>query len=115
MKTIYLASILTFLLTGCGNYQESLQSANTKNADTNAGFTVFSEHKCATCHGIDGRTSALGISRIIVDIATVRDIENALFALKSGEADREEIMKMQASVLSTQEIIDVAAYLNSLK
>lgn len=110
-----LLSASLILFSGCNDYDDALAQANKQEADINAGLTVFTSHNCAACHGDDAGTSALGISRIIAAIDTPRDIENALFTLKAAEADREAIMQQQAQSLSTQEILDVAAYIASLR
>lgn len=108
-------SISALLLSGCNNYEEALKEAPVLSANINAGLAVFEKYNCASCHGQDARTSALGVSRIIPEIDTARDVENALYALQSLTSDRHPVMKGVAANLNSQEIVDVASYVNSLQ
>lgn len=115
MKKSTLTLMTFLLLAGCGDYNSSLNEAPLLDADSGAGKTVFDTYNCAVCHGEDGSVMALGVSRIITQIDTVRDIENALYTLQSQPSDRDQRMKDIAQELTPQEIVDVAAYVESLK
>lgn len=112
MKSYTLALLL--ILTGCGTYDDALNDVPPQAADTEAGRTAYAAHNCATCHGDDGRTPALGVSRIIADIDTPRDVENALFAIQAPDSVRHAAMKSVAAQLNAQEIVDLAAYVAAL-
>ena len=113
---IAIIGLVVIMLVGCGEQYQNIseQSALLSDANVLAGKEVFENFGCIGCHGDDARTSALGVSRIIAEIETKRDIENALFTLKNEESDRKSIMKDQAQALSTQNILDVAAYIDLL-
>ncbi len=115
MKTKITILMTLLLVSGCGTYDDALNDLPILDANTEAGKDVYATYNCAGCHGNDGRTEALGVSRIIVDIDTERDIQNALYTLQSVTSDRDTRMKGIAQQLSSQEIIDVAAYVASLK
>ena len=115
MKKSTLTLMTFLLLAGCGDYNSALNEAPVLDANAGAGKTVFDAYNCAACHGEDGSIMALGVSRIITQIDTARDIENALYALQSQASDRDQRMKDIAQELSAQEIVDVAAYIESLK
>lgn len=114
MKIYLLALLILLTFNGCNNYQDELNKTNASSGNIQAGLNVFNQFACANCHGADGKTPALGVSRIITDISTIRDVENALFALKSTDSSRNQIMKDEAAKLSKQDIIDLAAYIKSL-
>lgn len=111
MKVYILITVTLLSLTGCNNYSDQLKEAPVITGNTEAGKSVYETYSCAACHGNDGQTSALGVSRIIADIDDKRDIENALYALQSLTSDRHEAMKSVAAGLNSQEIVDVAAYI----
>ncbi len=79
------------------------------------GKAVFA--KCVSCHGVDGKTKALGKSEIIAGQAAA-DIEKKLQEYKAGTrnvAGMGMLMKGQAGPLSDEEIKAVAEYISSLK
>ena len=102
-------------MSGCNSYTEALEEAPVLSGDILAGAKVFERVGCGGCHGEDAQSSALGVSRIIAQIDTSRDIENALYALQSPTSDRNSVMKNVAADLSAQDIVDVAQYVHSLK
>ena len=110
-KSVFLAGILLF--TGCGDtYEKSLQETKgLSSADLGAGANLFTSKGCSGCHGVDAGTSALGISRVIADIATERDVQNALYALRAQVENRDAIMLNEAKDLTDQEIIDLSNYI----
>ena len=112
-KIILLSVLVTLLFTGCGEtYEESLEEASTtSSADLGAGADLYSSKGCTGCHGVDGGTSALGVSRIIVDIGTERDVQNALYSLRAQVPQRDPIMLNEAKELTDQEIIDLSTYI----
>lgn len=114
MKTPMIILTLAFLA-GCGTYQDSLDNVPLLAADAEAGRAVFELYNCAVCHGADGQSMAPAGSRIIAQIDTQRDIENALYALQASASNRNDTMKAIASGLSSQEIVDVAAFIATLK
>ena len=60
---------------------------------------------------IRGGTSALGVSRIIVDIETEQYVQNALYSLRAQVPNRDPIMLNEAQYLSDQEILDLSTYI----
>ena len=72
--------------------------------------------KCAACHGTAGEKQALGKSAVI----TGQDINTTIEQLtkyKSGELDiygMGRLMKSQVSTLSTEDIEEMAKYINTL-
>jgi len=115
IKTVLLLSIFSILfLTGCGgSYNEAKQKLDT--ADLGAGSTIFSSKGCTGCHGVDGGLEALGVSRVIADIATERDVESALYSLRAQIPQRDPIMLNEAKDLTDQEILDLSIYIFSLR
>lgn len=111
----YIAWMMTALMGGCGTYEDALKQVPLLEADAEAGRAVYAQYGCAGCHGEDGSVMALGVSRIIAEIATQRDIENALFALRAPDALRDDVMKGVALGLTPQEMTDVAAFIATLK
>lgn len=115
ISTVLFSILVMTILTACGTYQDALDDVPVLDADSEAGREVFTTYGCAGCHGADGGTMALGVSRVIAQIDTPRDIENALFALQAEASDRDNRMKPYARGLSPQEIVDVAAFIATLK
>lgn len=115
IPTLLFSILVMTILTACGTYEETLNDVPVLDANVDAGRDIFSANGCSGCHGADGGTMALGVSRIIAQIDTQRDIENALFALQSDASDRDARMKPYAQALSPQEIVDVAAFIATLK
>ena len=68
--------------------------------------------KCASCHGIQGEKSALGKSKIIMDLGAA-GIINALKGYKDGTygGPMKGMMKAQATPLSDAQITSIAAYI----
>ena len=116
MKTInkvWIFLLISLLYTGCGEtYEESLKKSSLlSSADLGEGANLFSSKGCTGCHGIGGGISALGVSRIIVDITTERDVQNALYTLRAQTVGRNSIMLDVAKDLTDQEIIDLSTYI----
>jgi len=113
VKTYVLLVGVALFYAGCGDtYEASLEEVSaTSSADLGAGATLFDAKGCTGCHGVDGGTSALGISRIIVDIGTERDVQNALYSLRAQVPNRDPIMLNEAKDLSNQEILDLSTYI----
>jgi len=117
MKHIFYFSLAALLFTGCNpnTYEDALNEAPKLEGNLLAGQTAYQTYNCASCHGEDASTSALGMSRIISQIDTIRDIENSLLALQYPLSARSSIMKDIASKLNDQEVIDLSTYIISLK
>ena len=113
VKTYVLLVGVALFYAGCGDtYEASLEEVSALTlADLGAGAALFDAKGCTGCHGVDGGTSALGVSRIIVDIETERDVQNALYSLQSQVPNRDPIMLNEAKDLSDQEIIDLSSYI----
>ena len=112
LKTFILPIWVMLVYTGCGEtYEASLEELSELSADLGAGADLFTSKGCTGCHGVDGGTSALGVSRIIVDIETERDVQNALYALRAQVPRRDPIMLNEAKDLGDQEIIDLSTYI----
>ena len=113
LKTFILPILVMLVYTGCGeSYEASLEElSELSSADLSAGANLFASKGCTGCHGVDGGTSALGVSRIIVDIRSERDVQNALYALRAQVQRRDPIMLNEAKDLSDQEIIDLSTYI----
>ena len=116
MKTLVYLSVILFLI-GCDSntFEEAQANAPLLAANAVAGEKVWDRVGCASCHGPDGQTSALGISRIIPQIGEARDIENALIALAKPGIDRDPNMTAIAENLTDQEIIDLSEFVFSLR
>ena len=114
IKTVF-SFLWIVMLSGCDSYSENIQNSPTLSADIRKGAKVFERVGCGACHGDNAQISALGVSRIIAQIGTARDIENALNTLQIPTSNRHNAMKNIAKELSEQDIIDVALYVNSLK
>lgn len=69
---------------------------------------------CTSCHGLDGRTSALGVSQIIADINDANEVKTLLTALKNGAPGKHPAMISVASGLSDEEIDNLSAYIATL-
>jgi len=83
--------------------------------DVAKGKAIFA--KCASCHGADGKTKALGKSEIIAG-QPAADLEKKIQEYKAGTrnvAGMGMLMKGQVSSLSDEDIKAVAAYISSLK
>lgn len=79
------------------------------------GKAIFA--KCQSCHGVDGKTKALGKSAIIAG-QPAADLEKKMAAYKAGtrnETGMGMLMKGQVGALSDDEIKAVAEYISSLK
>lgn len=71
--------------------------------------------RCASCHGKDGHTKALGKS---APIAGMKDVEKTLAAYKAGTLNKYGmggLMKGQAASLSGADAKAVSAYIAGLK
>ena len=115
MKLFTSIFIMLAIFSGCNNYEDELNQNSTQDANLQDGKLVFETVGCGGCHGGDAQTSALGVSRIIAQIDTKRDIENALYYLKTNGAGRNSAMVDVAQGLNEQMMLDVAAYVHSLK
>jgi len=83
--------------------------------DVAKGKAIFA--KCASCHGADGKTKALGKSEIIAG-QPAADLEKKIQEYKAGTrnvAGMGMLMKGQVGSLSDEDIKAVAAYISSLK
>jgi len=111
--TLLTLSLISILFIGCGDtYQASSDAqSSVQSPNLSAGADLYASKGCSGCHGVDGGTSALGVSRIIVDIASERDVQNALYSLRAQVPQRDAIMLAQAQDLSNQEILDLATYI----
>jgi cytochrome c553 len=88
--------------------------AKETNGDANVGKAVYA--KCAGCHGIDGKTKALGKSGIVAGQSST-DLVAALVEYKAGTrnvAGMGMLMKGQVASLSDAEIEAVATYMSTL-
>lgn len=115
-KWVASVAMLLVMFSGCDQY-DAADAQRFANQDANAaeGSRLFASYGCTGCHGNDARTPALGISRIIADIDTARDVENALFTLKYHPApDRANQMVGIASGLNDDDIRSLAAFIASL-
>ncbi len=73
--------------------------------------------KCASCHGIDGKTKAMGKSAIIARQSS-QDLQKKLKEYKEGKRDVSgmgSVMKNQVTSLSDKELKILADYISSLK
>ncbi len=106
-------TLSVLFITGCGDtYQDTLQNEGVvANADLSQGADLYATKGCANCHGIDGGLEALGVSRVIVDITTERDVQNALYTLREAASGRDSRMIEQAKDLTSQEIVDLSTYI----
>jgi cytochrome c553 len=80
-----------------------------------AGAAVYK--KCAGCHGVDGKTKALGKSAVISG-QSKEDLVTKISGYKAGTLDTAgmgTLMKGQVSSLSDTEIDALAAYISTLK
>lgn len=87
--------------------------ASAVESDT-AGKALYA--KCASCHGADGKSKALGKSAIVAG-QKAADLEASLAAYKEGTrnvAGMGTLMKGQAAALSDSDIKALAAYMSSL-
>ncbi len=72
--------------------------------------------KCATCHGIDGKTKALGKSTIVAG-QPMADLEAAIKGYQEGTRDINGmgmLMKSQVSSLNDEEIKAVSEYMSNM-
>ncbi len=73
--------------------------------------------KCAACHGVDGKTKAMGKSEIIAS-QSATELEKKLIEYKNGNRNVSgmgAVMKTQATPLSDADIKLLADYISSLK
>ncbi|MBD3788953.1 MAG: c-type cytochrome [Campylobacterales bacterium] len=73
--------------------------------------------KCAGCHGMDGKTKALGKSEIIAGQAEA-DLIAKINEYKAGSrnvAGMGTLMQGQVAMLSDEDIQAIAAYISNLK
>ena len=115
MKILISLIVLLSIFSGCNSYDDELEVNASQSANLQDGRVVYESIGCGACHGSDAQTSALGVSRIIAQFDTERDIQNALFYLKSNGKDRNSIMVDIAQGLNEQMILDVSTYVHSLK
>jgi|SaaInl8_200m_RNA_FD_contig_31_12390_length_1202_multi_3_in_0_out_0_1 cytochrome c553 len=112
------------LLNGCNKAsdEKAIQSTTSTNTtvtgDAIAGKTLF-DTTCSNCHTSATNYIAYNISRPLADIATQKDIINALYTLKYASANatpsRHADMMGVANGLSNTDIINVSAHFYSLK
>lgn len=127
MKKIILSTLIaTFLLTGCGEKKEEMQTTtqivqeNTKEEiqkevqkpieKISDGKTLFA--KCVSCHGESGEKIALNKSKIIQNL-TKDEIIQALIGYKNGSygGEMKGLMKGQVENLTEDDIKQIAEYL----
>lgn len=80
-------------------------------AEDDAGKTLYA--KCASCHGADGKTKALGKSELLAG-QSAADLEMKIAEYKSGtrnKAGMGPLMTGQVASLSDEDIKAVAAYI----
>jgi len=83
-------------------------------AENEAGKTLYV--KCSACHGLDGKTPALGKSAVIAG-QSAADLEMKITEYKAGTrntAGMGAMMKPQVAGLSDEDIKAVAAYISTL-
>jgi cytochrome c553 len=83
-------------------------------SSTEAGKAIFT--KCLSCHGADGKTSALGKSAVIAGQLST-DLEKSLMEYKAGTrnvAGMGMLMKGQVGTMSDEDIKAVAEYISTL-
>lgn len=109
-------SILLLAFGGCDDYSDEAATQASDNAGlATEGAQLYEAYDCVVCHGNDGRISALGVSRIIADIDDVRDVQNALYALKFPAPERHEAMVSVASGLDDEDIAKLSAFVATLE
>ncbi len=69
---------------------------------------------CNNCHGDDGRTPALGISRVIAEIDDAQTVKALLTYLKNDGAGKSSFMVDVAQGLSDEEIDNLSAFIATL-
>lgn len=73
---------------------------------------------CASCHGVNGDTKAMGTSKAIKDMS-VEDIENAVVDYASGERKAPSFVKSAKATFmrshTKEELHELAVYIHSLK
>jgi mono/diheme cytochrome c family protein len=73
---------------------------------------------CASCHGVNGDTKAMGTSKAIKDMS-VEDIENAVVDYASGERKAPSFVKNAKATFmrshTKEELHELAVYIHSLK
>ncbi len=82
--------------------------------DVQAGATRFAKG-CNSCHGDDGRTPALGVSRIIAAINDAATVKDLLTYMKNDGMGKNSAMVRVAQNLSDEEINNLSAYIATLK
>jgi len=86
----------------------------TASADNEAGKAAYA--KCAGCHGVDGKTQALGKSAVVAG-QSASDLEAALIEYKAGTrnvAGMGMLMKGQVASMDEVTIKAVSAYMSGL-
>ena len=89
--------------------------AAVNNAEATEGSKIYA--KCAGCHGIDGKTKALGKSPVIAG-QNKAEIITKLKAYKDGTRNENgmgNLMKGQMATLDDAMITEVATYISTLK
>ncbi|UFH60653.1 c-type cytochrome [Sulfurovum mangrovi] len=80
-------------------------------ADNEAGKALYA--KCASCHGADGKTKALGKSEVLAG-QSAADLETKIAEYKAGTrnvAGMGALMKGQVATMSDEDIKAVSAYI----
>ncbi|MCH9812460.1 MAG: c-type cytochrome [Epsilonproteobacteria bacterium] len=114
-KVITLSILVMIVLSGCDQADDHKTNVTNSSGDSTQGATLFAQYNCSGCHGADGKTPALGVSRIIADIKDVRDVENALFTLRDAPTAQRDInMINAASSLSDEDITSLSAFIGTL-
>ena len=98
--------------TGAATATADAAATATEGSDGKALFA-----KCASCHGVDGKTKALGKSEVIAGQAAA-DLETKIGEYKAGTrntAGMGALMKGQVASYSDADIKAVAEYISTLK
>ena len=115
VKTTRISQKFTFAKEAAAKVTQTAKEA-TKPADNSAkGKELFS--KCAGCHGVDGKTKALGKSEVIAG-QNADDLVKKITEYKAGNrnvAGMGQLMQGQVKSLSDEDIKALANYISNLK
>src|SRR4051794_458548 len=103
-----LALMANFALADSGTVNAPTESEATERAAAERGEQVFLSHGCVYCHENGGRSAGKGPQLM----GTSRDDSFIAFRIMNGKAGR---MPAFGSVLTGEQVLDVIAYIRSLK